>query len=545
MELITLILAALASAGTYQVSACNYAEGTNNSWSWSTTEPSFYEDHANCPYPNGGTGGRTDQEGGLSSTDRLGAPSGAQPGSSAGWTFTAPADTTITAITYERYLGHEDDTSNTWSPALRADGTIVNNETCTVKLPSVGCFIGGPPGHGRLPATITGLSANQLTLGETCQASAGLQCVTGATEHNVWATIYGATVTLNDSTPPTLGQPSGALWEPGQANGFHKGAESVTVSAKDTGGGVQSLVLSAEGQPVETYNAPCNFTYPQPCPLSTGAQTLTLPTTQLTDGTHTLTLAAIDAAGNESTLASEQITIDNNPPPPPTELTATLTPAGGSTFIATWSDPSGQAAPITSATYQVCPASGMGGCSAPTTAPATGPATITVPGPGTWDLAVWLTNAAGNTNPANAAHTTLTVTASNTEGANSTGDSTGGTSNTGGSNPGGGGSTGGSASTKKMLDVTATLHDRQLAVHVSGPATGQVRVSYNGSYHGKTIAYGAKTLTLKHGQLTTTFKLSARAAAQATIRVGAKLNHEPAVTRTLQRHARHHSRSKR
>ena len=226
-------------------------------------------------------------------------------------------------------------------------------------------------------------------------------------EHAVWAAMYGATVTLSDPTPPTLSAPSGALWGPGEAGGFHKGTESVTVSADDVGGGVASIVLSADGRPVETYTAPCNFTFAQPCPSSTGTQTLTLPTTQLSDGTHTLTLVATDAAGNQSTVASHEITVENSAPPPPVGLSATATQAGGSTFTATWSDPTGQLAPITGAFYQVCPASGSGPCSAPASAPATGPATVTVPGPGSWSIAVWLTNAAGNASSANAAHTNV------------------------------------------------------------------------------------------------------------------------------------------
>ncbi len=121
--------------------------------------------------------------------------------------------------------------------------------------------------------------------------------------------MYGATVTLSDPTPPTLSAPSGALWGPGEAGGFHKGTVSVAVSAADVGGGVASIVLSADGRPVETYTAPCNFTFAQPCPSSTGTQTLTLPTTQLSDGTHTLTLVATDAAGNQSTVASHEITV--------------------------------------------------------------------------------------------------------------------------------------------------------------------------------------------------------------------------------------------
>jgi hypothetical protein len=525
---------ALATTGSYEVSACNYApEAVNNSWTWATTDPSqpdHYAEHANCPYVLGDGGGAVDQEGGLSTTDALGLSSGAPPGTSAGWTFTAPAGTTTTGITYERDIGHMIDPDNYWSPALRADGTIVPGETCLDSVQNgETCSVGGPPGEGGEPATITGLSAHQLSVGIVCQAPSGEECVTGATEHKVWAATYGATVTLSDPTPPTLIAPAGALWGSGEAGGFHKGTESVTTSAQDVGGGVQSIVLAADGRPVETYNAPCNFTFAQPCPSSTGAQTLTLPTTELSDGTHTLTLVATDAAGNQSTIASEQITVDNNPPPPPVGLAATATQVGGSTFAATWSDPSGQVAPITAATYQVCPVSGSGACSALTAAPAAGPATVTVPGPGSWSLAVWLTNAAGNGTAANAAHTTLTVPAGSLGG--------------GGSGSGGGSGAGdGSSAPKATIHVSETLRGRELVVHVSGPATGEVRVSFTGRLGGRTVVSGAKTVALKRGRLTATFKLGPRTAAHAMIRVSARLDHQLAVTSTLHRPASHHPR---
>ena len=291
------------------MSACNFApEAANNSWAWASNDPaqpSHYAEHAGCPYRLGGGGGKADQEGGLSTTDALGLSSGATPGTSAGWTFTAPAGTSITGLTYERYIGHQFDGFNDWSPALRADGTIVPQETCLDSVENgETCSVGAPPGGE--PAVVTGLSTHELSVGVVCQAPSGDECVTGATEHKVWAAMYGATVTLSDPTPPTLSAPSGALWGEGEAGGFHKGIESVAVAAADVGGGVASIVLSADGRPVETYSAPCNFTFAQPCPSSTGTQTLTLPTTGLSDGTHTLALVATDAAGNQSTVASQQ-----------------------------------------------------------------------------------------------------------------------------------------------------------------------------------------------------------------------------------------------
>ncbi len=508
------------AAGSYQVRACNFApEAANNSWTWATSDPSqpsHYAEHVNCPDRLGGSGGSADQEGGLSTTDALGLSSGAAPGTSAGWTFTAPAGTSITGISYERFIGHQFDGFNDWSPALRADGTIVPGETCldTVENGET-CSVGGPPGEGGEPAAVAGLSAHELSVGVVCQAPSSDECVTGATEHKTWAAMYGAAVTLSDPTPPTLGAPSGVLWGPGEAAGFHKGTESVAVSADDVGGGAASIVLSVDGRPVESYTAPCNFTFAQPCPSSTGTPTLTLPTTGLSDGTHTLTLVAADAAGNQSAAASEQITVENSAPPPPVGLSATATQAGGSTFTTTWTDPAGQVAPITGALYQVCPVSGSGSCSAPAPAPAAGPATVTVPGPGSWSIAVWLTNAAGNASPAAAAHTSVVVSPSG---------------------PGGSGT-----GTKRTIRVTETLRGRELVVHVSGPASGRVRVGFTGRLRGRTVASGTKTVSLRHGRLTLMFRLGPRTAARALIRVSAKLDHELAVTSTLRRKTSRHA----
>lgn len=511
------------ATGTYQVSACNFApEAVNDSWTWASNDPaqpSHYAEHVNCPYQLGGSGGEADQESGLSTTDALGLTGGAAPDTGAEWAFKATPDTSITGITYERYIGHQFDGFNDWSPALRADGSIVLEETC-LDSPQNGetCSVGGPPGTGSEPARITGLSARELSLGIICQAPSEAECVTGATEHKIWATMYGATVTISDPTPPTLGTPSGSSWGAGEAGGFHKGTESVTTSAHDVGGGVQSIVLTADGHAVESYNASCDYTFAQPCPLSTGAQTLVLPTGELTDGTHTLALSATDAAGNQSTVASEQITVENASPPPPVGLSASITHTGGSAFLVTWTDPLGQIAPIIAATYQVCPANGSGPCGTPTPAPAAGPATVTVPGPGTWSLAVWLTNAAWNGSVADAARITLVVPASNP-----------GTVDKDGSTP-----------PKPAIHLSETLHGRDLVVHVSGPTTGRVRISFTGRLAGRVVVLRTTTVALKHGRCKTIFKLGPRTAAHATIQVSAKLDHEPTVTSILHRHPAKH-----
>lgn len=416
----------LAVAGTYQVTTCNAApEADNNSWTWSTTDPSqpdHFAEHVSCPDRIGGSGGLSDQEGGLSTTDALGLSNGAPPGTSAGWTFAAPAGATVAGATLERYIGHQFDGFNDWSPAVRADGAVVPGETCldSVENGEV-CSVGGPPGAGGESGRFVGLSAHQLSVGILCQAPSEDQCVTGATEHKVWAAMYGATVTVADPTPPILGAPSGALW----STAAHAGTESVTISAQDVGGGVQSIVLSADSRSIASYGAPCNFTFARPCPASTGPQTLALPTAQLSDGAHTIAVVATDAAGNQSAI-TEQINVLNSPPLAPPGVATMATQPGGS--------------------------SGGGGGSSPAT-----------------------------------------------------------------------------------IHISEKLKGRELIVHVKGRGSGKVRVSFTGRLHGRTVAVATRTLALKRGELTATFKLGPRTAAHAVIRVSAKLDHQLAATSTLRR----------
>jgi hypothetical protein len=329
--------------------------------------------------------------------------------------------------------------------------------------------------------------------------------------------MYGASVILHDPTAPILGAISGALWEPGAAGGFHKGPEVINFSAQDVGGGVQSVVLTADGSPVGSYNATCNFTFAQPCPSATGPQSLSLSTTELSDGVHTIALVTTDAAGNGSTVASEQVTVANSAPAPPSGLAATPTQLGGSTFTATWADPPGQVAPIVAATYQVCPATGSAPCGPMTSAPPAGPASVMVPGPGTWILSVWLTDAAGNGTAANAAYATLTV---------PLGEGSRGAGNPGGEGP---------PDTTATIRVSEHLHGRDLVVQVRGPANGAVGVGFAGRFGTRIVAWGRKTVRLKHGRLSVAFRLGPRTAAHARIRVTARLDHERPVSSTLRR----------
>jgi hypothetical protein len=508
----TLLAASGAQAGTgsYQVSACNLAtEGANNSWIWSSNDqssPDHYEQHANCPDRIGGGGGRSDQEGGLSTTDALGLSTGAPPATSAAWTITAPASTTIAAITYERYLGHVFDASNYWAPALRADGADIAGGSCLDTIANAeSCYVGGPPGEGVEAETIGGLSAHDLSFGIDCQAHAEEQCVTGASQHSVWAAMYGATVTFEDTHAPTLVAPTGPLWE---ASGYIKGTQTLTTAADDVGGGVTSIVLSVDGHSEQTWTAACDFTLPTPCSSATGSHVFALQTTTVSDGVHTIALQATDAAGNSSALAERQIDVENDPPPPPSNLLATPLQPGSLAVQVTWSNPPNPTAPITSASYELCPADGASTCISATTQPSTGSTIVTLPRSGLWTVAVWLLNAAGNGAPTSAARTEVLLTTASPGAPATIGTGLGPEA---AALPGSTPLYTTPPRAAVLLHVAKAVHGRLLAVRLRGPRAAIVHVRYAAEERGRVVASGARRVALHRGYARIVFRLPRRA----------------------------------
>ena len=284
VALLLLIPASAANAGTYNVTACNDAlGGANNSWVPFNTDTTHLQTRFSCPYTIN-EGQQANQEDGIATTDILELPNGAQAGAQAGWKFkvTDPASEKITGISYDRMLSTQDPN---WIPALRANGAILPGQTCSPPIAGSRLTGSGPGGENH--ATLTGLSAETLTLGLECTAPTGHECITGADGfHAAVATMYTAEVTIEDNTPPTLQPPTGPLWEPGTYDNFHKGTESVTVSAHDLGGGLESIVLAADGHPIETYSAPCNFTFVQPSTLNRTANAHTAHNPAIRRHTH-------------------------------------------------------------------------------------------------------------------------------------------------------------------------------------------------------------------------------------------------------------------
>ncbi len=452
----------VASAGTYQVGACDRAPADqNNSWQpFDEDTAHILTGHVCPPLPGEGEPAKAT---GLFATDSLTGTGNAASGASAGWRFTAPAGMTIVAVQADRYLGAYGD--NGWLPSLAADGTTL--ESCTFSFPENKCAVGGPVGNfNSLSGSVPINNASTLTASITCRGTEG--CLTGGTLYTAWAALYGASVTLNEASDPSLLGVSGELWGPGPADGFHRGVESVAFAATDPSG-ISQATLLVDGRNAATQAGVCDYTYPIPCQGLAG--TLSLDTAQLADGPHTLTLAVYDAAQNE-TLQTHQITVDNGAPAAPSALSAARALDGSDTV--TWSDPP-HVAQITQVNYQLCPLT-SGACRAPLSAPNLERLTGIRPPPGRWQIKLWLTDQIGNVNLASAASAALPA--------------------------------------SLLLHLHHRLRGRALTVWASVPSgvSGQVSIAYRAQRGARTVAYGQREARVRRHRAQIVVYLSKNAA---------------------------------
>ena len=248
-------LAALASpalAGSYVVNACSPASSPGL-WAATNTFPTALTTGNQCGGPAiGPTDGS--HEGALYAEDILN--SGTIPdGARAGWMLTAPAGTTITAISYYRTL-HAYNDPNMISGLFQADGTAL--EQCKIPWPFVaGSSIHCDKVNNQAPVTFSGLSTNALFLGVACrlvepQGSCGAG---GAPLHAASADLYSARVTLSESGTPTLGDVGGSLW----TGGVVSGTVPVTFTASDASGIQAQVVRSDTGQTLISASQACDF----------------------------------------------------------------------------------------------------------------------------------------------------------------------------------------------------------------------------------------------------------------------------------------------
>ncbi|MDA0182030.1 carboxypeptidase-like regulatory domain-containing protein [Solirubrobacter phytolaccae] len=274
-----LVAPAAARAGTYTIDSC-----TNGSTSgWSPFYAGAYSGWGNSCGPAGGA---------------MNAAISNRPGSTAGWTFTAPAHTDIAGFRLSR--------SYTLA-ANQAFGTsVVTTQTGPSQAfydsrPNYGGVVGGGP---ELQAA--GGMRGETTLTAKLDCGGGLAC-TG----NSVLQVHGVSIDLRDDSPPVVSSVSGSLL----ATGSVHGARVVSYSAQDQGGGVRREQLLVDGAVVAERAAECSFALTVPCPLGASG-TLAVDTTRLAEGAHEALLVVTDATlTGRGTHGPLRFVVDNVPPP--------------------------------------------------------------------------------------------------------------------------------------------------------------------------------------------------------------------------------------
>jgi hypothetical protein len=285
--------AAAASAGSYRVYSCvNPSGGTapvgDGSYGW---QPSARQGTTNIALTNECGAGR-----GL--VGRLPGSSAQALGAGGQWTFVPPPSTSIAGfdLTWSGLVAAGGGGESTISRSDQADPTyerrygndfgpervVENNLALSYLLVLVACSFANP-----------------------CPATSGPDIASYR--------IAESAMTLRDDSAPTAGNASGELI----ASAQWRGPMSLGFSAGDTGSGVYRVIVVVDGQDAlgvgvdanggrcvdadATNGDPHEFLWPVPC-KGTVAPQLSVDTGGLPLGTHAVSLAVEDAAGNRTPL---------------------------------------------------------------------------------------------------------------------------------------------------------------------------------------------------------------------------------------------------
>ena len=476
------VLATAAWGGSYTISACSPFT-TPGPWSEVDTFPAGLTAGNMCGGGAVGPLGGGNQGALYAEDNTQNAGTHIPNNAEAGWSFTAPAGTTVTGVSYYRDLEIAPTSDDLVVGLFGADGarlevcqgTFQNNYTCSAP-------------NNQAPASFLGLSTSGLFFGVECQLQPSEEyCLSGSAGHQLaTADMYSVTVTLTEQSSPVVSSEGGALW----GGGVVSATVPLSFQASDPSG-IEQFAVSDGAASGASVHESCDFTATVPCPqLAPG--TVNVDTTRFPDGHAQVSLLVSDAAGNTTVVTSPPFVVDNNGPPVPASLTASAARASSNVVNLAWSDPVNPPEPLSGAFAQLCQAT----CAPAVAVSPGGAGQITAPGPGSYTVRLWLVDSAGKGGPQNAATAAVTV-----------------------PSPSSSGNKGGGQHTLRPLRITEHVHGDRLTVTVDIPSGEHGPVSIHLDIpRGKQLVFAARHVVKpRHGIARTLFVLSKRTRRASTL----------------------------
>jgi hypothetical protein len=321
----SLAVAAPVQAGTYTQYTCRLPDGgiaATDGWEPEHARPGFLQGNycANAGVIN------TQMSGGGIST-----------GSGRSWTWRAPTGTQVESARLSRAFALASGDGEA-TPVARVHSGLTDIEAHGSSAP----FGDGVSTRGSMTnpdslaniLSITNPSTQQISLRVECNGFDDRVCPNLGTSE---LRLHSATFTLRDSTSPTVSNVQGSLTTAGE----HRGVESLSFDAADTGAGIYRTIVKVDGLDVVTSIVDANggkcadavpatpdpyeFEHRVPCRLTTGGA-VSLDTRLLSDGLREVEVIVEDAAGNRSAVfGPRQLRIANAAQPPSTVPPATTT----------------------------------------------------------------------------------------------------------------------------------------------------------------------------------------------------------------------------
>jgi hypothetical protein len=373
--IIFVVLPHAVRANGYDVHACNPVVAGGANHSWASAADVGMAAYSECPTGQGIVA-RNSYDGGAS---------GFLQGAYA--IFDAPAGNSIDSVSFEAGLRRND---CSWGVELVGGGGDLG-----------GSILFGLPANQMCDSTFQtpdentyfGTRFNYAVPGSRVRIES--RCGLGSCPRTGVAGIHvrNVDVRVHDDVAPGLSGGRGGLW---MNSGWVGGQQAIGFDAADSAG-ISSAAASLDGRELARHTNACDFSYSAPCPQAKFDESFSTASFG-PDGDHTLTLSAVDAAGNGSS-ASTIVHIDNTAPDHPRDVTV----AGGdgwrptNDFDVSWQLPPNAGAPIVAAEWDLCLADGSS-CAHGTT-PGTNVTDIDhikVPAPGDYTLKIWLRDSAGN-----------------------------------------------------------------------------------------------------------------------------------------------------